>query len=297
MKKYIQSEETRYANNEYESMPSLDFSFRHNGLTKENMNRVDWNMVEEICKKYGFGYKIFKSTYCSRVECVIYLKTDISVEQYNELNKAYDNSREDKERYWAMCHSYDDTFRKLHDCVHELDEQTDLMFECGWSGNCGLFGSDDVRRKSYSFGSHLSTWSYITDRYNHYCYSTPCFFSKGIYVMIETDYIKPQKQNSPELADFEPKLLEIARGLLSDEFVADFECGKRQCDTDTEGYRALVVRYKKTNEYCCMIRFFRDNMGKYTIYHAKPLCGESDWEMDWQNPTEDLKYALGSCAA
>lgn len=297
MKKYIQSEETRYANNEYESMPSLDFSFRHNGLTKENMNRVDWGMVDEICKKYGFGYKIFESTYCSRVECVIYLKTDISVEHYNEMRKAYDNSREDKERFWAMCHSYDDTFRKLHDCVHELDEQTDLMFECDWSGNCGLFGSHDVQRKSYSFGSRLSTWSNITDRYSHYCYYTPCFFSKGIYVMMNTSYIKPQKQNSPELADFEPKLLEMTRELLSDEFVADFEIGKRQCDTESDSYRALVVRYKETNGYCCMVRFFRDNMGKYTIYCARPLSGESDWEMDWQNPTEDLKCALGSCVA
>lgn len=294
MKKYIQSKETRYANNEYESMPSLDFSFRHNGLTKENMARVDWDLVGEICKKYGFGYKIFKCTYSDRVLCAIYIKTDISVEKFNELNKAFHNSKEDRERYWAMCHSYDDTFRKLHDCMHELDEQTDLMFECGWSGNCGLFGSHDVERQTYSFGSRSINWSYITDRYSHHCYSTPCFFSKGIYVMVDTQYIKPQEQNSPNLADFEPKLLEIARGLLSNEFVADFESGKRNCDTN--GYRALVVRYKDTNEYCCMIRFFRDNMGKYTIYHAKPLCGESDWEMDWQNPIEDLKYALGSCA-
>ena len=115
-------------------------------------------------------------------------------------------------------------------------------------------------------------------------------------MMIETDYIKPQKQNSPELADFEPKLLEIARGLLSDEFVADYESGKRQCDTDTEGYRALVVRYKKTNEYCCMIRFSRDWMGRYNIWRARPLCGESSWVMDWKNPKSDIVDALGDCS-
>ena len=298
MKRYIQSEKTRYANNEYENMPSLDFSLRHNKLTKENMNRVDWDLVGEICKKHGFGYKIFKSTYSDKVVCAIYLKTDISVEKFNELHKAFYNGTstrtEDRERYMAMCESYNDSFRKLHDCIHELDEQSDLMFECDWSGNCGLFGSNDTRRRSYSFGSSLSTWSYITDRYSYHCYSTPCFFAKGIYVMVDTQYIKPQEQKSPNLADFEPKLLEIVRGLLSNDFVADFEDGKRNCDAN--GYRALVVRYKDTNEYCCMIRFSRDNMGKYTIYHAKPLCGESDWEMDWQNPTDDLKHALGSCA-
>ena len=292
--KYIQREETRYANNEFESMPSIDFRGANPPyLTKRSGKRMDWDKVKEICDKYGFKFCTINNTFCGdNTEFVVYLKTDISVEHYNELYKVYDNSREDKERYWEMSHSYDWAFRKLHECVHELDEQTDLMFECGWSGNCGLFGSDDVKRKSYSFGSHLTTWSYIIDRWAPSIHDTRMKLSKGIYAMMTTRYIKPEIQNSPLVEDFEPTLIEIVRGLIGDKFTAKFEHGKRQCDTDTDGYRALVVRYAENGEYCGMVTFNRDWMGRYHITSAAPLCGQSSWVMDWQNPTEDLKSAV-----
>lgn len=297
MAKYIQREESKYWNNEFQNMPSLDFIRRHNHMTKQNYNRIDWNKVGDICNKYGFGFKIFKCTYSDDVKCVIYFKTDISAEYYNECRKAYNESMEMKERFWSLGDGYKDTYLKLHECIHELDEETELMFDYGWNGNCGIFGSDDVSRIGYSGGSGLSSWSFICDRYDPICYRTSCFFQKGIYIIVDTTYIKPEIQNSPLLADFEPKLLEITRSLLSDEYMANFENGKRQCDTDTDGYKALVIRYKDGNEYCCMIRFSRDWTGAYTIYHARPLCGESDWTIDWQNPIDDIKSALGSCAA
>lgn len=286
--------ETRYANNEFESMPSLDFRGPNPPyLTRRSKSRIDWEKVGEICSKYGFRYCTINSTFCGDdAEFVVYLKTDISADYYKECRKAFDNSDEDRERFWSFNRKYESAFRKLHECVHELDEQTDLMFDCSWCGNCGLFGSDDVRRQTYSFGSNLSSWSYIIDRWSPCIHDTKYQLSKGVYVMMTTRYIKPQIQQSPLLEDFEPKLIEIVRELIGKGYTADFEHGKRQCDTGTDGYRALVVRCAKSGEYCGMVTFNRDWMGRYHIKTAAPLCGESSWVMDWQNPKEDLQEAV-----
>ena len=46
-------------------------------------------------------------------------------------------------------HFENEDFRKMHDCIHELDENTRLYFPCGSLGAYGCFGSKDGKRKSY----------------------------------------------------------------------------------------------------------------------------------------------------
>jgi hypothetical protein len=110
---------------------------------------------------------------------------------------------------------------------------------------------------------------------------------------MSTHFVKPELEDSPELDDtMEQNLLDIVNGLLSDKYVANYETGKRQYDK--EPYKALIIRYKDGNDYCCMMCFSRDWLGRYRITSAKPLCGESNWVMDWENPKDDIVSALGS---
>ena len=297
-KKFLQREESRYNGNEFDNMPSIDYgTLKSDGLNSRNKSRVDMDKAREICAKYGFKCTYINSTFGGDgAEFIVYLKTDIDVNEYDKLRKAYlnGNDREVAEKFWTFRRRYEQTFLNLHECMHELDEQTYLMFECGWHGNCGLFGSNDVRKKTYRGGDGLVNWNSITDWWSPLIHDTTRQLSKGIYVLASTRYIKPLMEDSPKLEEMEETLLNLTKELLSNKFVAAFENGKRQCDNDS--YNALVVRYKDNNEYCCMIRFFRDWMGRYTIYTARPLCGQTDWVMDWKNPKDDILSALGSCA-
>jgi hypothetical protein len=218
----------------------------------------------------------------------VYLKTNEDVALFDKKYK--DLTDDEKRLRWKITDSYNDTYYKLHDCIHELDEQTDLLFRCGWCGNCGLFGSDDVYRQTYSFADGLHSWNNIISNWSPLIHDTTSKFSKGVYIYATTLYLKPQPQNSPLMEDFEPIILEKVKELLDKKYKYSFECGKRGYDETS--YKALVVRYAKNDEYCGMLRFTRDNVGRYFITAAAPLCGETYWEMDWENPTEDLKRAL-----
>ena len=275
-------------------MPSVDYgTIISERLCSRNKNRVDMDKAREICSRYGFKCTYINSTFGGDgADFVVYLKTDINVDEYSRMSKSATN--EDRKKYWDMVNTYNDTFLKLHNCLHELDEQTYLMFECGWHGNCGLFGSSDVYRQTYCGGDMIMGWNSIINNWSPCIYDTARQLSKGVYVLASTYYVKPFMEDSPNLEDMEDTLIGIVKGLLSSEFVAEFENGKRQYDN--EPYKALVVRYKRDREYCCMIRLFRDWLGRYKIYTARPLCGERSWVMDWKNPKDDLTSALGSCA-
>ena len=293
-KKFLQREETRYSNNEFSNMPSVDYgTIISERIRSRNKNRVDMDKAREICSRYGFKCTYINSTFGGDgADFIVYLKTDINVDEYGKLTKFATN--EDTKKYWDIRNGYNETFIRMHNCLHELDEQTYLMFECGWHGNCGLFGSSDVYRQTYCGGDRLVGWNSIVDNWSPSIHDTARQLSKGVYVLASTYYIKPFAEDSPNLEDMEDTLLGIAKGLLSSEFVAEFENGKRQYDN--EPYKALVVRYKRGNDYCCMLRFSRDWMGRYSLYSARPLCGERSWVMDWKNPKDDLMSALGSCA-
>ena len=297
-KKFIQREETRYANNEFDNMPSIDYgTWCTNRLCAKNKNRIDFQLAKEICAKYGLNCTYINSTFGGDdADFIVYYKTNIDADYYQKLrDSAYgkDNNRDAALKFFDIKNGFKDVFINMHKCMHELDEQTNLVFKCGWSGNCGIFGSDDVRRISYGGGDYLMAWKTVLGCWDSCIYDTRYQLSKGVYIIANTKYIKPEKENSPELDEFENTLLDLVKKYLKSDYTAEFEVGKRQVDNDS--YKALVVRYKN-GEYCCMIRFSRDWLGRYNIWRARPLCGESSWVMDWKNPKSDIVDALGDCS-
>jgi hypothetical protein len=282
--KHFQREETRYSNNEFDNMPSLDYRvIKKDSLSKKNLDMVDWNQVGEICRKHGLDYCILNGY---RSIFLLYLKTDIDVDYYNECRKEL--IWECRDMFLSMVHKYDDTFKAMHKCMHELDENTDLYFDCCWRGNCGLFGSDDVNSKAYEACDSLRSWKFILDRYPSELYDTLNKLQRGIYVLAETYYLKPQKEDSPEFEELKGEVLEITKGLLKEGYTASVEQGKRQCDA--KEYEAIVIRCK--GEYVGMFKLNRDWLGKYNVTTAVPLAGQSTETFDWRNPSKEVKDIL-----
>lgn len=196
--KYNQNEESQYYGNEYKNMPSLDFRelSKQRYLITANQNEVDWNVVKSICEKHGFGYTIINGTFCKRQsgnligydsEFVAYKKLDIGTEEYDRLDKEgdYDNIRE-------LTSKYEPLMMKLHDCIHELDEETDLVFKTVLQGNYGLFSKYDY---SYSDGDLLYSWRYIIDIWHPSIFDTSSKLSKGVYVFMTSRWIKTQPKD------------------------------------------------------------------------------------------------------
>lgn len=194
--KYTQQQETRYENNEYKNMPSIDYGVVENQMRLHTATKdcVEWDIVKQICGKYGFDFTIINGTFCRETcndkdgfaaEFIVYKKIDFDIDTYEnwEKNNNYDKVRELDKNYYPL-------MRKLHDCVHELDEETNLVFKVGWAGNVGLFGSDDVYRQTYSFGRHLTDWHYIIDRWHPSIHDTSSKLKKGLYLMMTTRFLK-----------------------------------------------------------------------------------------------------------
>ena len=189
--KFVQTE-SLYENNEYPNMPSIGRWGSAKRLTTKTKENIDWAIVDQIVKKYGLKYCLIKQTFACygergvyEIDFVLYFKTDIDNDKLQQKNKEGDYSlhREGLNRYKEIS-------QKMHDCIHELDEQTALEFDTAWSGNVGLFGSHDVERQSYSGGSSLYDWGYITNHWSPSIHNTNMVLKKGVYIMIETKYVK-----------------------------------------------------------------------------------------------------------
>lgn len=197
--KFEQSNETRYENNEYENMPSVGYLlYQSDRLTTKNQKFVDWDLIDEIVKKYGFQYAIINDTFCSygewgvfASEFVLYYKTDLDYNFIDSLRKKkqYDVVKKFKELY-------KDIPQRLHDCVHELDEQTPLLFATGWAGNCGYFGSYDVNRNTYSFGDSIYTWTDIEDQWDFGIHDTTKKLKRGVYFFMTSNHIKDENKQA-----------------------------------------------------------------------------------------------------
>lgn len=189
--KHIQK--TNTYGNEYQNMPSIDFSYaeNHRDLITENQNEIDWDIVKSICEKHGFGFTIINGTFGKQwvgdklgysSEVVIYKKLDIDPKEYDRLEKDGDY-----DKIWELKGKYEPLMVKLHDCIHELDEETDLVFKTGWAGNCGLFSKYDC---SYSFGNILYSWRYIVDNWHPLINDTYSKLEKGVYIFMTSRWIK-----------------------------------------------------------------------------------------------------------
>ena len=193
MAKYNQKKETKYFNNEFENMPSIDFRCLYNNecLDTQTKKEIEWDVIDEICKKHGFSYTLINSTFGLNskgnfdVTCLIYKKIDLSHEQYAEWIKFNE---------WGKIHEeqrkYTETYKKLHECIHELDEETELVFDTAYAGNYGLFGSNDVRRKTYSPIDFITDWNTIVDRFSPLIHDTEKKLTKGVYIMTTTSHLK-----------------------------------------------------------------------------------------------------------
>lgn len=196
--KYNQNEESKYRGNEYENMPSLDFKnlLAQRELITANQNEIDWNMVKSICEKHGFEYAIINGTFCTRCsgdligydsEFVAYKKLDIDPKEYDRLEKNGDYNKIRELKF-----EYEHLMVKLHDCIHELDEETDLVFKTGLAGNCGMFSKYDF---TYSFGDMLYSWRDIINKWHPSIHDTSSKLSKGVYVFMTSRWIKTQPKD------------------------------------------------------------------------------------------------------
>lgn len=283
-----------YENNEFNDMPSIDFcTLTSNYLNTDNRKELQIDNINEICKKHGFNFCFIDSTFGGNdSHFIVYRKLELDVDEFDALRKMACKDYEKRKEYWKIDEQFEPIYLALHKCVNELDQYTDLFINYGWHGNCGVFGSHDIHRISYSGGDHIYSWEGILNNWSPMINNTRSVLSRGVYVLIETHYIKPKIQQSPTLEEFEPKLLEIAKSLIKDLYTVDFETGKRGCDSTD--YKAMVIRDKKTKDYRFMLRFNRCWWGQYFITRCTPLCGESEWVFDWENPTDAMKKALVS---
>lgn len=190
--KYIQKQNIGFRN-EYANMPSLDFAYlaENRALITANESEIDWNVVKSICEKHGFDFTIINGTFCTydvggligySSEVVIYKKIGLDTKEFEKLedNKEYGKIRE-------LTANYDDLFLKLHNCVNELDEETDLVFETCLSGNVGLFSGYDF---CYSSCDILHSWRKIIDIWSPLIHDTNYKLKKGVYIFMCSRWIK-----------------------------------------------------------------------------------------------------------
>lgn len=197
MAKYNQSSNL-YKNNEYENMPSIDLRSNIRILTTKSVKQVDWDKVKEIVNKHGFKYCLISDTFCSYGERGVF-RTDFVL--YYQLPITNDWFEENKGPgvVWNKNLEFYPIYKKLHDCVHELDEETILHFDCSWSGNVGPFASHDVKRQTYSFGNSITTWKTLINNYPSEITNINSQMKKGVYAIMCSDSLKDKDDESHEL--------------------------------------------------------------------------------------------------
>lgn len=281
---FTQNEKTKYTNNEFADMPSIDYHSSSYRLYKNNMNCIDWDKVNEICTKHGFRCVIVKRTFSDEyIDVFILHKTDITNTHYQELRKA-----KDYKELNALETQRKDLFLKLHDCLHELDLETNLYFDCGWVGNCGLFGSNDVKRICYSHASNLVTSTEIFNIWSPLIYDTRSkISSNAVYVMCHTAHAK---FNPTYVFDeFTDDLALSTAKEIQPNLNIEFEVGKRGCDDAS--YKALVVRDKKGN-YIGSMRFNKDMHGIVYVTTMVPLAGQRSFKTKRNDFRKDMEGEL-----
>lgn len=282
---FTQSEKTRYAHNEFADMPSIDYSGSSYRLCRANQTSVDFDMVKRICEPMGFKCTIINSTFGGDdIDVVIQAKTAIDPDAYKRARS---------EKNWGLIRQwnkeYEGKFLALHECLHELDLKTNLYFDCGWVGNCGLFGSHDVKRNSYCGASSLSSWEYIIDHWSPLIHDTKSKLTKAVYVLCSTSYGKIDPTYMfPEYND--DMALQVARELRPD-LKINWEMGKRPCDNTSDNYKCLVVRDEKGH----YIGSFVINKGMHDIVHITtrvPLAGEGRFKTKKDSFRKDMEREL-----
>ena len=286
MSKYNQLESSKYKNNEYANMPSIDYGTSRDEICPQNIdNGCDWDKVKAICEKHGFGVKFVYPTFCKngRVEVIIYYKSSINEDEYTCLSKS-----KERAKYWELMHTLDDKLFALHDCIHELDEETNLYFSCGWQGNSGLFGNHDVSRKTYSNAAYPTTYRELCNWLSPSIHDTSRKFSKGVYVMTHTHFFKiNEKMSFPEFTN--EMAIEVMKSHNPD---LNYKVcmGRRACDGPSE-YEAIVVTDKNGCQYGSFT-FAKDCHDIVGMCYRSILGGETGTSISRETYIDDIKHAL-----
>jgi len=100
-----------------------------------------------------------------------------------------------------------------------------------------------------------------------------------------------EREETPSVEELMPKLLECAQNAVKGtNYTAEIQHGKRQCDTNTSGYNAIVILYK--GHYDRLFRLFRNRFGEYKMMTAAPLCGECTWSVSLDNMFSELENEI-----
>lgn len=289
MSKYNQLDSSKYENNEYSNMPSLDYYHSSYHICPQNINNgCDWDKVRKICAKHGFSLQFIYPTFCknSSVDVCIYYKTDVNEDEYTRL--LHSDNMEEKKKAWVIIDSFTDKYYSLHDCLHELDEETNLYFNCGTGGNVGLFGSQDVRRRIYRFADVLTTYNSLCRRNDPDIHDTARKFGKGVYIMASTSTFKIDENDIFPEFDNEMALKVMREYAPNLNF--DVCMGRRACDGPNE-YEAIVVTSKKGGQYGSFT-FHKDGHDVVTMCQRVVLCGEGSTTLSRETYAEQIKDAL-----
>lgn len=279
MSKYKQLESTKYKYNEFDDMPSLDYGHSSYRATKRNWSDLDWDKVIKICNKHGFTAGIINSTFGGDERTVvIYRKTGID-------RNAWIN-RKDWREWVQLKEPYEHWIDELHQCVHELDLETNLYLEAGWLGTSNKY-TPDTSSKGYRRIDFRDDRR-IFDIWSPTINDTTRTFGRGVYVMVDTNRFKIKEEDRfPEFT------MELALQKLIEMF-PDLDIkiaeGRRQCDGDVT-YKAIVVNDKKGCQLGSLT-FYKDEHDIVGMSRRVPLCGESSWNISKAEFEEELRDAI-----
>lgn len=259
-----------YENNEYANMPSIDY--RGYEISPDKFKDVDMEFVKSVCDKYGLEVKVVHMTgLTTRPKPTIVIFKRFSA----ELNKQLEQLR--KENRYAEMQTItggliDEYGDAIHDCIHELDEQTPLYFSVGWAGNVGRYGSDDVKRRTYP--SYLTySWSGILNKWSPLIHDVKSVLREGYYLMVSTYQFKVNEDDV--LGNFTIKdVLDIAAKCLADRH-ADYTASMERREWAGGKTQDLVVTKFKGTADCgqLALNMSNDGTGVLTRWHKGHLYG------------------------
>lgn len=244
---------------EFFSLPSAEFCtatspYLYGLITKEDMSEI-----ERITKAHGLNYTFINKTFGSDGTEFVLFKEG---KHFSEV---------DKMLFLA--------------CVNDLDNHTNFLFDTYTPWN-------NIERRpeprTYACVSEYS-WETICDLWPPSICDTKLKLAHGDYLIAHT-----------HIAKLDPKCV------WTDEFNVDDvvayakerfpkltieKCvGKRQCDTNTDPYEAVVV--EDNGHYVCAMRFKQTKHGIVRIKVMRPLCGEYETDLNPNGWREYIDYVI-----
>lgn len=282
------SQKNDYRDNEFNDMPSTDYCTPNcPNLTIKSIND-EMETIKAICGKHGFeATTILKTFGGGTPELLIYKRIDVD----NDFVNAIDAERKMRkyDLMWSLMDCSEPLVDALHTCVNELDKNVNVLFECGWAGNVGKYGSDNVRYKSYSFIG-LWSWSALMDKFDLIT-DVRRKLRKGVYLIASSRYGKFDPDCVIDNFAIEDALsaAQAVEGIN-----AEIVHGKRQCDSDCEPYDAILVTTADGSQLGSLKFDVNDLTHIVTAKVRKVLCGEysTNLKTDFRQQIMDMVSSM-----